>query len=129
MLDPVDPILAVNDRIEFSRKMTEFMSTLNKELKNKFGLPEYVEFSNTGKLEDYEKLTREKGMEPYPVIVKQQQGARAKYAHFFFVCNNPEGMLEALTFEGFQNEKLLCQRYLPHYEQVYKIYGAGNWFS
>ena len=38
-------------------------------------------------------------------------------------------MLEALAFDGFQDDCLLVQAYLPHYEKVFKIYAIGNWFQ
>ena len=37
----------------------------------------------------------------FPFIVKSQEGARAKYAHLFFVCKNEKGLKEMLEFEGF----------------------------
>ena len=37
-------------------------------------------------------------------------------------------MREALACEGFEGE-LLAQAYVAHYEQVYKIYGCGDWLT
>lgn len=37
-------------------------------------------------------------------------------------------MREALAFEGFKDQGILVQAYLPHKERVYKIYGLGPWF-
>ena len=38
-------------------------------------------------------------------------------------------MVEALSFEGFQDDCLLVQQYVPHYEKVFKVYAIGKWFS
>lgn len=62
-------------------------------------------------------------------MIKAQAANRSKYAHIFFVCNNTEGMKEALDFEGYVGSVVLVQEYRAHYEQVYKCYGIGpNWY-
>ena len=35
-------------------------------------------------------------------------------------------MQEALSYPGYAGD-VLVQAYVPHYEQVYKVYGAGDW--
>ena len=73
----------------------------------------------------YQSLAKQASLE-FPVLIKQKVGQTDKYAHYFFHCKNEAGLREALGFEGFQEKLLLVQAFVPHYEQVYKIYGIGG---
>ena len=63
----------------------------------------------------------------YPVLLKAKTGQGAAHSHTFYCVQSEAGMREALAFEGYDGE-LLIQAYVGHYEQVYKVYGVGDWF-
>lgn len=48
MIDDVDSIMQVNDRIKFITKLRELFKTLPEEVSQKFGTPRSLEYLNTG---------------------------------------------------------------------------------
>lgn len=91
----------------------------------------FIEFHNSGdtetKINNYNEKAGAAGLK-FPVLLKSKVGAKAKYAHYFYVVKNEEGLREALSFEGFEDASLLAQAYVPHFEQVYKVYSIRDWF-
>ena len=57
-------------------------------------------------LSDVKALLAQKGL-GYPFVIKLFQASRATYSHSFYVVTKEEGLIEALKFEGFQDEHLL----------------------
>ena len=77
------------------------------------------------RLDEYKAKAYQAGLN-YPVLFKIKTGQVAKDAHLFFCVNNEAGMSEALSYPGYTGD-VLIQAYHPHREQVYKIYGCGDW--
>jgi hypothetical protein len=107
------------------------LATQSQAIKDKFDIPAFIEFHNSGDTDTKIKVYHEKagaaGLK-FPVLLKSKVGAKSRYAHYFYVVKNEEGLREALSFEGYEEELLLAQAYLPHFEQVYKVYSIKDWF-
>ena len=65
----------------------------------------------------------------FPVLVKLRSGSKVPNSHYIIFCNNEDGLIKALSYEGFRDRLLLVQSYVAHFEQVYKVYGIREWFT
>ena len=133
--DEVRQVLKITDRIFFYKKMVELFDRQTDDIKTKFKMPVSLGFDNDvegnsaeARVASYEQQAQQAGLE-YPVLVKVQEGNKNAYAHLFYCVHTSAGMREALEFAGFANKKVLVQAYVPHKEQVYKIYAIDKWFK
>jgi len=116
-----------------NQSLSTFLSKQSDKVKAKVKVPPFVSFLNntqvgiTERLNEFFQLKKEANLE-YPFLVKSEKGNKAKMAHTFYCVNDSEGLQQALTDEGFANDTLLCQQYVPHGEIVHKVYAVGAWW-
>ena len=130
LIDEIDSVLSAFDRVKLQTDLKNFMKRQPWRVRWNFDVPRYVVLNNLQavpvdqRLEEYKAKAYAAGLN-FPVLFKIKTGQVAKDAHIFFCVNNEAGMREALSYPGYTGD-VLIQAYVPHYEQVYKVYGCGD---
>ena len=130
--DPVR-VFELSNRNTMNQSLSAFLAKQSDKVKAKVKVPPFVSFLNNTqvginqRLNEFFQMKKDANLE-YPFLIKSEKGNKAKMAHTFYCVNDSEGLQQALNDEGFMNDTLLCQQYVPHRETVHKIYAVGAWW-